>query len=81
MSELLELSETLNDYTQEIWSPETEEEFRSWMIDYLKRNAEARKEMMKIPRKDYVEKTVNWFIFDLCPICDLIETSPKNTTF
>lgn len=48
------------------WTKEQEQEFKLWLIDYIKNNKEARNELMSIPsvNKKFLEKFANEFIMN-----------------
>jgi len=47
------------------WTKKKQDSFRQWFIDYLSDNGEARKILMRFPKKDkkWVELAVDNFIF------------------
>ena len=51
LSEKLGVSPECRDFLSLEWTKEQEEEFLSWMASYLYNNAEARKELMRFPKK------------------------------
>lgn len=53
-------------YYEHLWTDEQQNEFKAWMIDYLKKNKEARYELLanSTANKTRIEKAVNEFIFN-----------------
>lgn len=53
-------------YHKYTWADEQQNEFKAWMINYLKTNKEARYELMAFPNTDKkrIEKLVDEFIFN-----------------
>ena len=53
-------------YTRHEWLEEEQEDFHKWLVDYLYNNTEARKEILRYPRKNkkLINKAVTWFLFD-----------------
>lgn len=51
-------------YTATSWTIQRQDTFKSWMINYLMNNKDARFEIMAYPRKDkkLITKVVNEFI-------------------
>jgi len=52
-------------FTKYEWIEKKQEKFRQWIIEYMKKNNEARKELMNIPsnNKRFLEKFANEWIF------------------
>lgn len=52
-------------YLKYEWTPEQEDDFAKWMVDYLFKSSEARKEILSknIKSKAYIKRAVNWFLF------------------
>lgn len=48
------------------WSEKQEEDFKNWLIDYLKNNKEARSELMSIPssNKQILTRFASEFLFN-----------------
>lgn len=53
-------------YYKYLWTDEQQNEFKAWMINYLKTTKEARYELLDNPITDKkrIEKAVNEFIFN-----------------
>jgi len=54
-----------NWYSKYEWTIQEEKQFEKWMIDYLYKNAKARREIMNysIKNKSYLEKVAREFTF------------------
>ena len=52
-------------YNKYEWTLQEEKQFENWMVEYLYKNAKARREMMNhsIKRKSYLEKVAREFTF------------------
>ena len=48
------------------WTQDKEQEFKLWLIDYIKNNKEARNDLMSIPstNKKFLEKFADQFILN-----------------
>ena len=53
-------------FTESQWSMNDQNSFSDWLIDYMKVNSEARKELMNIPstRAKFIKDFSNMFIFN-----------------
>lgn len=52
-------------YNKYEWTVQEQKQFQKWLVDYLYKNAKARKEIMNhsIKRKSYLEKVATEFTF------------------
>lgn len=53
-------------YWTHSWDEKTQNEFIDWLVEYLKKNNDARNNIMRFPRKNskQIRKVAEWFVFN-----------------